>query len=71
MVRLVEECAFFNIECIFFYIEPPQMKMLMVVSPCDSLFQDITVPSKKKKAEAVALNCTNMGKSDMVIKVDV
>lgn len=47
------------------------MKVLMVMYPCDILFENITLSSKKRKGEAVALNCTSMGKSDMVIKVDV
>lgn len=47
------------------------MKVLMVMYPCDILFENITLSSKKRKGEAVALNCMSMGKSDMVIKVDV
>lgn len=47
------------------------MKVLMVMHPRDIVFENITPSSKKRKGEAVALNCISMGKSDMVIKVDV
>lgn len=65
------ECAFLNMSYTFFCIKLPQMKVLMVMHPSDIVFENITLSSKKRKREAVALNCMSMGKSDMVIKVDV
>lgn len=67
--RTVRECVFLNMSYTFFKI--PQMKVLMVMQPSDTVFENITLASKKRKGETVALNCMSMGKSDMVIKVSV